>query len=590
MKKGVLFLALSIVLILSLSIVYAADNSTYDEKAYSCLENKVKSKCSSLTLEQQVFSLLALSYSSAIQSECKTSLKALGKNDECWPKDSCKIKDTALATIALKSVGSNTDKSESWLINKNITNTGVEWYLEIDSNEATQCKLTYDSIEKTISIADNKKLSGSPGDCLSFAYDNYWMKIKDSCLNKKFEVSCDKGFISTLLYKKANSNVWYVSSDVQSASASAKTSHHVNSYCLGVSSCNYEDNLWAMLALSQTGNDIKGLLPYLVVFAEDNEKLFPYAFIYKATSSDDSLVRALKLQKDDGYWDLNQRFYDTALGLLALHSSSTSEGETKAKDWLQSNQGGDGCWNSGNIRDTGFLLWAGFPKTPVSDGDDRESCTAYSRFCISAGDCSSAGGTSSANFKGCSGIEVCCDKDRKVETCSEKDGTICSGGKVCSVSTTTASDGSCCIGGDCVDEESECEEFSFSCKSTCSSSEESVNYNCDSGKTCCKAKPPAKSGSLWWLWLLIILIILIILGIIFKDKLRVYMFKLKGGFKKSDVTKTRPGFPPASVPVGMRRVLPSRPIFSQFKPQAKPASKTDSELDDTLRKLRDMSK
>ena len=79
MKKRALMiviLALIALLTLSISFVLAQNNNSSEtptidpiDKAYQCLENKVTDKCADLTLEQQIFSLLALNYDSGMVVE-----------------------------------------------------------------------------------------------------------------------------------------------------------------------------------------------------------------------------------------------------------------------------------------------------------------------------------------------------------------------------------------------------------------------------------------------------------------------------------------------------------------------------------------
>jgi len=589
MKKAVV-LTVFLFAILFVSLV-SAQNETVEEKAYSCLQNKVEDKCDNLQIEEQSFSLLASAYNSGIKSECIDALKEKSSNNECWPSSGCKIKDTSLALLALNYAKTDTDKIEKWLLSKNKTSP-LEWYLEIDSSTATSCTLTYDTSSKSISISEDKKISGSPGSCFELAYDSYWLKIEPTCLRKNITVSCNKDFISTLLFKKTGSNVWHVSSNVESSSSGGKTQHTVNAFCFSTGSdCNYEDNLWAVLALKQSGNDVSAYTSYLIAMAEDNDKYFPSSILYYLTSSDEYLNKILTLQKTEGYWDLGEKgkFYDTALALLAL---TESQAEGNAKSWLGENQGNDGCWNSGNIRDTAFLLWAAYPKAAAAEITPN-MCQDYNYYCLSQGECDQVNGSVLNNFD-CSGLEVCCDKPAKEKTCTEEGGIICPTGDVCSLSTTTTTDTENCCLGTCNPETLECELAGYNCRASCLDTEETTTDSCNSGDVCCKAKPVGKSY--WWLYVLIILIILVVLGIIFRNKLRILLFKLRGGFKTSGVTKTFPKFPPP--PTGQpsfRRMIPqmfppARPVQPARKPFSKPVSKTDKELEETLKKLREMSK
>ena len=121
---------------------------------------------------------------------------------------------------------------------------------------------------------------------------------------------------------------------------------------------------------------------------------------------------------------------------------------------------------------------------------------------------------------------------------------------------------------------------------------------------CCTAKTTPEPVSYWWLWLLVILIILIILAIIFRNQLKIWLFRVKSKFSKSPVdSRQRPsGFPPRAPPNSFipRQMMPPRPGMNmpqRYPPQQRyPQMQRpnqfprDKELDDTLKKLRDMGK
>jgi len=300
-------------------------------------------------------------------------------------------------------------------------------------------------------------------------------------------------------------------------------------------------------------------------------------------------------KKSQGYWDLSSsqgKFYDTALALLAVSDAP----ETKAKNWLTQNQGSDGCWNSGNIRDTAILIWGGWPRTPIAT-TSAASCSDAPGFCMSSGECYDASGKVLANFA-CSGVQVCCDKQLVEKTCSEKSGIVCTSGKQCSSTEVSASDTSSCCLGTCVEPvtTTECEQNSYNCRASCLDEEEESTLSCESSKICCKPSTiTSGGGSLWWLWILIILIILVVLAIIFRKRIQVWWFNRKNKGSESKVQASRPGFPPFSqLRPMMPRPQPSRPpaVRPAPRPVSRPQvkSKTDSELEATLRKLREMSK
>lgn len=602
MKRGlaVLFLSLILLSIIASSVIAEDDKVA---KGYTCLEGKVKGKCSSLaTIEEQAVSLLALAYSSDIQKDCSDSLRDKSSNDKCWPKSGCKLKETSLVTLAFQHINADSSKPEAWLLRQNKTPDDLTWYLEIDAKEATSCKIKYDtsnSTQNTVTMNSGKKLSLSGSSCLSLAQGNYWLQISPSCLSKNFKVSCDKDFQTALLYKKTGSDVWFVSSQTQSASANGETENQVSSLCFQQSgACNYEGSLWATLALSKK-QDVTAFLPYLIALAPDNEQLDPYAFLYILTSSDEYAASLRDSQNPAGYWDFGSsysRFYDTALSLLAFQQLADDTSE-KSRTWLLSTQSDNGCWNN-NIRDTALILYSGWPREPAAISTSPASCEDYKFFCSASDECTSSNGEILDDYE-CSGLKVCCSKKPVQKTCSEKDGVKCSSGETCSGDSVPASDTTDCCIGTCkkAPEKSECDNQGLTCNSVCSETQEIKDFECtDNSQVCCGPKPP-ESKSYWWVYVLILLIILVVLGIVFRNRLRMLVFQLKNRFKnrgnKGPVSQTRPPFPPQP-PMGrpMMRPMPMRgPQPSLSKPvQQKPKTKSDEEFEATLKKLKDMSK
>jgi len=605
MKKEVLLSFILLSFILTISFVFADSNATtIEEKAYSCLKDNINKKISSLSLEEKSFSLLALAYDSSLQSSLISKIND-EKNDNCFP-NKCKVKDTALVIIALNYAKQNTEESEGWLIDKEIRAKNINVFLEIDTNEKSNCTIKWDGGSAKISISEDKKVSGG-GSCFDSATNGYWLKIKDSCLNKNFTVSCSKDFITTLLYQKSSEDIWYVSDDVKSASANGETQHVSNLSCFSDNGkdCDYEASLWATLALQRTGHNIDNLIPYLILFASDNQKLFPDSFLYYLTNSEDYLNNIVGLQKNEGYWDLASvrgKYYDTALALLVIQSAS-SDAKSSAESWLTEKQDSSGCWNNNNIRDTAFLLWANWPKQ-ASAVTVQENCIDKGYYCLSKAECGEAGGNILDNYY-CSGLKECCSKPLAEKRCSEKDklagysgkGEICQEGKVCSVSLVSASDtDKCCLGSCEESTATECENYGYLCKNSCSSDEEEANYNCNGQKVCCRPKEEPSTKKSWVIWLLIILIIVVIVLIILRNRIKILLFKKRSGIKEGNVGKMRPPFVPPSAGSGIPRaqysqtktIPPLRTIPTQL-PIRQPIRR-DRELEETMKKLREMSR
>ena len=587
MRKKVLIVSLMF-LILSAYFVTA---ETVSEKGYDCLETKVAGECSSLTPEEKIFSLLAI-------DRCKSEVVEDGKNDECWPDSGCEIKTTAQAILALSSVGTSTSKAENWLLSQEASPSDVDWLLQIESTNPISCDISYLGKLTTISIDEDREITGSPGSCLEI-YDNYWLKIHSKCYNEEFEISCDETFFTNLLYKKQGSNVIYVLKGINSASPRGRTTEKVNSFCFKQgTSCNYEGSLWAANVLKLKGHDTSSYLPYLITMADENSKFIPESFLYSLTGSfRDELL--LKQEESQFWYESGDRFYDTAVALYSLQQEEPQE-KTDAKEWLEEVQGENGCWQN-NVRNTAFILFSAWPKKIILPDESKPNCEEEGNYCMRNAACQESGGEVLVNYGGC-GINICCSVESLLESCLLQEGEICSSDELCEGGSfvDAIKTERCCIDGECIEIEdegdgedrSECERYGGGCKSFCSGDEESSTYDCPSFDVCCFDK--SKKGYAWII-ILGILIVLTVIGIIFRKKLRKYWLKIKSKFGKSKSGPKkgpRPGFPPGPSASIAQRTTPRRILPPGQRPVRRytPVRKPKGELDNVLKKLKEMGK
>ncbi len=575
-------------------------NQSKIQTAFTCLEDKVAGKCSTLSLQEISLTILATPKNSVLD-ECVNALKDKKRSENCWGTNGCNIKETALAILALNHMGENTDAAENWLLAQNKTPVDLVWYLEQDSNEASECHISYDSNDYTVNVNENKKISANAGTCLTRAQANFWLKVSPSCLNKEFRIECDKNFISTLLYKNQNSPTIYVLEDTESSPAFGTISLQVKSKCFSTSSsCDYEATAWATLALLKTRHNVEEFIPYVVALADTNARYLPDAFIFMVTSYEDYGNKLIAEQKLGNYWEASSsaynKYYDTALALLSLGDSS-SDNVIKARDWALFSQGNNGCWGN-SIRDTAIMLWALEGRTGrATTGTSVTTCSEGNYFCIPTAECPSG---EVLNNYFCSGLSSVCCQNENLQTCSEYSGVVCTSDQVCTGNERRASDEDACCLGTCEDKptETECESIGYLCKAQCTDSQEEVGYSCNSGDVCCRTKTTPTGGSSFWLWffIILILIILIVLAYIYRERLKLFWHKVKNKFKKdkskgevSSNNRPRPGFPPAGMPM-MRRPMPMRrmPIMPpQRRQMPRPE---DRAMDETFKKLKEMSK
>ena len=602
-KKRILGMLIIFIILISLSLLQAQANSTEEQQkidnAYSCLEDKVEGNCDSLPTEEKIFSLLAI-------NECKQEVIDDSSDEECWPSDNCRLKTTAQAVLALDNVGANIGEAQQWLLSQNRTPSELIWYLQIESSELTTCGISYTGFSSTIEITEDKKISGDAGQCLSLAQDDYWLEISSLCYDQEFSISCDKDFFTTLLFRKQGSPVIHVSQEISHASTGGTTTEKVESFCFregGIGNpCNYEGSLWAALALDSLGEDMSPYLPYLITLAEDNQRFLPDAFLYLITADTEYSDSLLSKQKTIGtqyYWqESGDMYYDTALALFPFRHETILE-KTNSKQWLLETQDANGCWQ-GNIRNTAFILASIDPRDfrDGNGGGGLQDCVSVGNYyCVNKGSCIGYGGQVLSEYD-CPGVlsECCTVPSPEQLTCAEQNGKICSSNEICSGGdwVSAANTNKCCVGGTCKIpsvSESECEQNNGTCRLSCLDDEEEADYSCEfTGEICCVTKTTT-GKSYVWIWILLILIVLVVIGIIFRDKLRDFLFRIK-----SKSMGSRPGPRPGPPrPPGQlhypirrppeRRIIPRRPV----RP-IKRLSKPQRELDEVLKKLKRMGK
>lgn len=594
-NRRLIFGLFLVLLIFSVTNVSAELNDSLVNKAYSCLQNKTQN-CST-SLDENIFTLLSL-------KTCEAQvLNASSSTTQCWPKSSCNLVQTSKALLALENANSDTTKGLDWILSKQAVPTNLEWYLQIETNEASSCSVKYSGYSPTINLAEDKKVSMTgTNPCLSVSENEYWLKISSStsCQNYTYTISCENDFKTNTLFKQTSSDIIHISSNLDSSSENGETTAKINSSCFSDStSCSYEGTLWASLFLNYLKKDVTPYLPYLITMAENNSRYLPEAFLYMFAGESYKSDLLIK-QINNKYWEESgDRYFDTALALLALQSTNDLAKENSI-DWLMETQDSQGCWQ-GNVRNTGFILYSIAPRNSITPGTGttKPDCETSGFSCLSSIGCSTAGGTVLDNYQCASSFLQCCSSPPITSTCLEKAGILCNSNQQCVGGTTASSSDSvsgatCCLGGACIikdvddeDEEKEnaCEIAGGICRSVnCQSGESSDStLTCDfSSQTCCVTTK--SSTNYLWIWILLILIVLSGIGIIFRDKLREFWFRIFHSRPKSS--------PPFS---GSREYNPMHMIPRRIIPSSRPSGpapvrRNSGELDDVLKKLKDLSK
>lgn len=437
MKREVKFIFIFVFLLLSVSLICASEEEQV-AKAYECLNDKINNSanCSTFSFEESIFSLLATG------GECQSEIISENLSNKCWPKSGCKIKSTAQAVLALNE-DINTTLAENWLLSQTTTPTDINWFLEIESaGEATSCSITYLDSSYTILISKDKKISSKAGSALTLAQDGYWLEISPSLYNKNIYISCNKSFMTTLLFKKKDSSTIQVSETVHSAAANGITTEIVDSLCFSQNgACTYEGSLWSTFVLYSLDYDVSKFVPYLVTMREEeSSKMYlPEAFLYFITGKFN--IDLLNKQKVGLYWEESgDKYYDTALALWPLHYEDSYE-KTNSISWLLDVQQSTGCWNNGNTLDTAFILYSIWPTSSPN----------YYEECSDKSDCPSISCKSAS-----------CDGDRCIYSyldCEDDDGCCNPGCSALTDNDCTEEEPSCDSNSDCDDYASETDEY-----------------------------------------------------------------------------------------------------------------------------------
>ncbi len=607
MNKRAVFFCLALTFLLAnillvnaaqtIPVINTSKETEQVNKAYNWLATAVRDKWEPMSPEDISFSMLALSFDDSMATVARDVLLSKSSDGKCWPKGACKIKDTAIALLALSRIGYDTSLPEEWLSQQNGTPSELTWYLQIDSTKEAKCTLEYSDRGYNATLDTEKRMDKAAGSCLLLSYGNYWYKISSACYDKTFNIKCDADFVASLFYQKPGANTIYVSSDTKKESAKGSVDLRINAVCLkSAGACDYEGTAWASVALVKK-QSIATFIPYLVGYADKNTRYMPNAFLYLLTGQEDYAKALLETQKRAGYWQADSaydKYYDTALATFALQSYS-DEKKTIAKNWLLNEQvksGTDeGSWSS-NKKDTSFVLYSLWEKEASYLPPSNElKCLDYNYYCLPSYQCRL---DDTLRDYTCIGTQVCCRKkmDEPDRTCNEMGGVICDMEQQCTGSVRSAKDGSCCLGTCEKPEVNECEDRGYSCRGFCDEkTEEDKGYECPSNMACCgeKGVGPAKGKSLAWLWILLLLLII--------GGAAAYYYFFMGGKKGGKKTPPKPFYMPPATPHLERRLIShtsppaARPnvLASAMRaglPFTLKKSKTNKQVEDTLSRLK----
>ncbi len=329
-----------------------------EQKAYQWLISKSDNGSFNNNIIDTAIALLALDKAGATEITDKTVNYILSQENvqHCFPTRSCKIKDTALAIIALRQHGEDISKIVEWLENAQSTAAlSGTWYLEVITTGSGTCTVEYTNrinqeVKREIEVKEGKFPS---------CYDSTFLDL-NSCLEAgittipalTLDVDCtniDSSSVISLVYRDGND---FYLTDVASGPVHTVA---LQNGCFGTrfgSFCSYEDSLYAAWALdaAQSNADISFYLKQ----AYDQNNPLHSSLLYLKNPQAIYLNNLIQKQNKDG--SFNRDIYTTSLALLSLSNSQKQEEAQKASDWLKTKQQTDG--SLGSVLNTAMALYA----------------------------------------------------------------------------------------------------------------------------------------------------------------------------------------------------------------------------------------
>ena len=358
------------------SLVYAQSNESFSaQKGYEFLIDNANNGNYGNDIQTTAFAAMALrnvgelEYAGSAVNYIKSQKET---NEDCYPKGSCKPKDTAFAMWVLNEYGEDVDNSEKWLFDAMSSALKQKWFLEVLTSNNGTCKVSYDkgddNIQKDVEV-DAGTFPGCVGSFPDTFFDlNACLQsgLLDSNPGIELDINCnDLGPSTTLSVIYNDGSSFYIIDE-------AVSSHYIASVengCFGTAkkgACNVDASLYTNWHLGNVGAEFKVLLYLKNNF--DEFKAIDNALLYFGTSD---ILKSVyvdnlkKIQRNDGSFD--KKAFDTAIAVLALKDSGSVAEAEKAIDWLKKEQKNDGSWEN-NVLKTATVLYSAFSNSPISLG------------------------------------------------------------------------------------------------------------------------------------------------------------------------------------------------------------------------------
>ncbi|MDP2909016.1 MAG: hypothetical protein Q8N77_04400, partial [Nanoarchaeota archaeon] len=370
MKKIICLMVFLLVVLSCASARRAEDFSAAD--AYDWLLAKGGNGSYSDNVVDTSAAFLAIDAAGGAASSEISYLISQENDNKCWPKTSCKIKDTVWAVMAMQKAGESSyvTEAEAWLRKAQTPAlTAGNWWLEIDTPNSGTCTVKYTKgateVSKTIKVE-----AGTFPECKGGTFFDLETCLESGLLNTfaslGLHVDCSSLNSAKISIAYNSGSSYYLYQEVSETTADLI----VKNGCFGAgykeASCNYESSLYSDWVLGQVGSTLSSEL-----YLRENYDLknsFHNALLYMITKDGVYLEQLKKLQKADGSWDSNSLY--TAFAILALKSEGEGAGLVeKAQEWLKTKQSEDGSWD-GNVFNTAMVIYSSFYQ-----GVELPSCT-----------------------------------------------------------------------------------------------------------------------------------------------------------------------------------------------------------------------
>ncbi len=529
----------------------------------------------------------------------------------CWPSGACKVKDTAIAGLAMYLSGQDEEAKAAadWL--KKSTIPGLrsgEWWLVIKgSTPEGSCTVTYLNKPKTFNFKEDK-ITELGGKYYIGLYYIGLSQINPAILRNLLpilSVDCSNlaGSIVTLLHKP-DPNTFFIQKSETAANVELKVANTCFGTTKGSSACEYESSLyatWALMEMGEFGESLEDIgdtiyLQSKIKTSNVKDLALLNRILYKSSNVAPSFVKELVSQQKQG-GDWNGDVFTTSLALLGLAGNTDQvDVVNRAAAYLDRRKSPkDGSWDN-NVKNTAMALIAltGVDLSKGNVASPSVPSTGSGGSGNKVENCDNGIDDDGDTFPDCGDSDCATDKivlcnNNKVDECEEN--LDCGG--FCVACETTDEDITPALTGGCRSN-SECDSGEECVAGSCQLKEETKgcvsNSDCKSGQECVSGSCQTKAqGSLWWLWTLIIILLIAGLVFFYVQYVKTGKIDLKHLFKKKqkgpsfEEFKARQEFRPRPSVAQTPNRNTQRPMQQARRPAVGVKSKEDLELEKSLR-------